>query len=71
MGFEADVKPMFSAWHRGEMDWQFDLWSYADVKARADKILERLEEQTMPCDVAWEPEKIDKFRVWVQEGCLP
>jgi hypothetical protein len=47
----------------------FDLSSYSDVRANADKILERLEGGSMPCDGAWPNDQIELFRSWVAAGC--
>ena len=71
LSFERNVKPLFSEWHRSEMDWIFDLWSCADVSHRANQILDRLEDQTMPCDIPLSPEQIEVFRRWVRGGCAP
>ena len=71
VSFETDIRPLFTQWDRTEMDWLFDLWSYEEVKQRAPAILERLEEETMPCDVPWDAERIDRFRRWLAEGCPP
>jgi hypothetical protein len=53
------------------MTFAFDLWSYADVKANAAGIAERLRNGTMPCDGAWPPEKIDAFSRWTESGFPP
>jgi hypothetical protein len=45
-----------------------DLASYADVAARADQILEKLEAGVMPCDGAWPAEQVDLFRRWMDQG---
>src|SRR6476469_4123712 len=37
--FETDIKPLFRDRDRGAMLRAFDLWSYDDVKANADRIL--------------------------------
>jgi hypothetical protein len=50
------------------MDFAFDLWSYDDVKANADLILERVEDGTMPCDESWGADKLHIFRSWIAEG---
>ncbi len=68
-GFEKDIKPLFREDDREAMEYAFDLWSYDDVKADAGLILERLEDQTMPCDAPWEEEKIQLFRGWIEHGC--
>jgi hypothetical protein len=49
----------------------FDLGSYEDVSAHADRILQRLRAGTMPCDGAWPAERVDDFDRWVRGGRLP
>jgi hypothetical protein len=46
----------------------FDLWSYDDVSANADAILDVLEAGSMPCDGPWDAERLDTFRRWAQGG---
>ena len=46
----------------------FDLWSYDDVKANADAILEQVEAGSMPCDGAWPADRVATLRDWVAEG---
>jgi hypothetical protein len=53
VGFEEHVKPLFRERNRTSMKFAFDLWSYDDVSANADGILERLHNGSMPCDGAW------------------
>jgi hypothetical protein len=65
LSFARDIKPLFRASDRDEMDWAFDLWSHDDVSASADRILERLSEGLMPCDEPWPVEDVEKFRQWV------
>ena len=48
-----------------------DLSSYADVKAQAEGILERLEDDSMPCDEPWPQEQIAKFKQWMDDGMAP
>lgn len=67
--FENDIKPLFRASDREEMDFVFDLWSLDDVKANAASILERLEDGTMPCDAPWDELRIQQFRTWIDQGC--
>jgi hypothetical protein len=66
--FETHVKPMFRERDRESMTFAFDLWSYEDVSANADAILERLQEGTMPCDGGWPQAQIDLFEGWVDVG---
>jgi hypothetical protein len=54
LSFERDVRPMFREKDRDSMLKAFDLWSYSDVQAHQDAILDRLREGTMPCDGAWQ-----------------
>jgi hypothetical protein len=71
MRFAEDVKTLFREEDRSSMDFAFDLWSYDDVKANADMILERVEDGTMPCDESWDEGKIQVIRSWIAEGCPP
>jgi hypothetical protein len=71
VGFQADVKPMFRESDRDAMLWALDLWSYDDVALHAADILARIEDGSMPCDMAWEVEQTLKFRAWIDGGCLP
>jgi hypothetical protein len=45
-----------------------DRWSYEDVAANADDILERVRAGTMPCDGAWPQEQTDAFACWIEAG---
>jgi hypothetical protein len=47
----------------------FDLASYDDVRANADRILARLSDGSMPCDGPWPQEWVELFRAWVDAGC--
>jgi hypothetical protein len=71
MGFDQTIKPMFREEDRASMDFAFDLWSFEDVKTNASLILERVEDGTMPCDKAWEEEKIEAFRAWMEADFPP
>lgn len=71
MSFAADIKPLFREEDRQSMDFAFDLWSFEDVRANAGNILQRIEDGTMPCDEAWEDEKIQKLRDWIAAGTPP
>jgi hypothetical protein len=42
ISFDADIKPLFREKDRDSMRNSFDLWSYADTKAHAAPIAERL-----------------------------
>ena len=71
MSFAQTVRPLFREEDRASMDFAFDLWSYDDVKANADRILERVEDGTMPCDEAWGEDKVATFRDWIAAGHPP
>jgi hypothetical protein len=66
--FDQDVKPLFRERDHESMTFKFDLWSYDDVAANADAILQRLEAGTMPCDGAWPKDRVELFRRWVESG---
>lgn len=69
--FGADIKPLFRTRDRLSMRFKFDLGSYDDVNAHADKILERLRAGTMPCDGAWPADRVEVFERWVRTGKQP
>jgi hypothetical protein len=69
ISYERDIHPLFRPRDVGSMRRFFDLSSYSDVQANADKILERLEGGSMPCDGAWPNDQIELFRRWVAAGC--
>jgi truncated hemoglobin YjbI len=68
VSFEAHVRPLFRLADRRSMQFAFDLWSYDDVSAHAEAILERLREGTMPCDGAWPDAQVAVFRRWADNG---
>jgi len=68
VSFEAHIKPLFRLSDRRSMQFAFDLWSYDDVSAHADAILERLRAGTMPCDGAWPDAQVDVFQRWTDSG---
>lgn len=69
--FERNIRPLFRQQDRESMKWAFDLWSYADVKAHASAIVERLRDGSMPCDGAWSAEKVGVFQRWIDSGMAP
>jgi CDGSH-type Zn-finger protein/truncated hemoglobin YjbI/ferredoxin len=71
VSFENHIKPLFRSRDQQSMKFAFDLWSYDDVKANAQAILDRLDKGTMPCDGAWPPEQITAFERWLQAGMAP
>jgi CDGSH-type Zn-finger protein/truncated hemoglobin YjbI len=71
VGFAAHIKPMFRDHDRQSMSFAFDLWSYDDVRAHASDILDRLQQGSMPCDLAWPAEKVEVFKRWTDNGMQP
>ena len=68
VGFGQHVKLLFRERDRTSMRFAFDLWSYDDVRANAQAILERVKAGTMPCDGAWPPEWVAVFERWTNSG---
>jgi len=84
--FYRDIKPLFSQWDRIQMIGRFDLWSYADVKGRANSIWLSLQLDPAKPNTGWSllpfvhlmPEvtgplpqqDIDLFKAWIDAGCL-
>ena len=66
--FERDIKPLFRERDRGSMKFFVDLWSHDDVARESDAILTRLRDGSMPCDGAWDDERIALFQSWVDGG---
>jgi hypothetical protein len=69
--FEGDVKPLFRERDQSSMLQVFDLWSFDDVSANADAILDAVRTGSMPCDGPWPAEKVDVFARWVDNGMQP
>jgi hypothetical protein len=65
--YDADIRPLFRERDQAAMLSHFDLWSYDDVTANADAILDQLASGSMPCD-AWPSERAEIFRAWVADG---
>lgn len=53
------------------MSFAFDLWSYDDVCAHAEAILDRLKAGTMPCDSPWPAQRVAVFETWIDGGKAP
>ncbi|HEX9527813.1 MAG TPA: hypothetical protein VF951_09965 [Streptosporangiaceae bacterium] len=53
------------------MSFAFDLWSFEDVRTRAQDILQRLRNGSMPCDGAWADDKVALFQRWAESGMRP
>jgi len=69
-GFEADIKPLFRESDRAAMLRLFDLWSFDDVKANADRILAAVRAGAMPCDGQWPDDQVELLQRWV-DGKTP
>ena len=68
VSFAKHIKPLFRQRDRQSMKFAFDLWSYDEVGPRADDILERLRDGSMPCDGAWSEDKVQVFQRWIESG---
>jgi hypothetical protein len=68
--FETDIKPLCRESDRAAMRGTFDLWSFDDVKANADRILAAVRDGVMPCDGPWTREQVDLLQRWV-DGHTP
>jgi hypothetical protein len=69
VGFERDIRPLFREKDVRSMSSAFDLSSYDDVRANADKILATVANGSMPCDGPWASDRVELFRTWVEAGC--
>jgi hypothetical protein len=68
---KRDIRPLFRETDVSSMSRAFDLASYNDVRANADRILAELSDGSMPCDGPWPPERVGLFRSWTDTGCRP
>ena len=66
--FATDIRPLFRDRDVSSMSSTFDLSSYDDVRANAEAIYDQLDAGSMPCDGAWPPENVARFRTWIDEG---
>ncbi len=72
LGFAADVRKLFRDSDVETMKrYGIDLSSYDNVKARARDIYSRLVDGDMPCDGAWDAEKLGVFKEWMDSGMQP
>jgi hypothetical protein len=69
VGFERDIRPLFRDKDVRSMSSAFDLSSYDDGRANADKILATVANGSMPCDGRWPHERVELFRRWLEAGC--
>jgi CDGSH-type Zn-finger protein/truncated hemoglobin YjbI len=68
VSFDEHIRPLFRERDRKSMKFAFDLWSYEDVRANAQAILERIKAGTMPCDGTWPTDWVEVFERWTQTG---
>ena len=71
VSFETDIKQLFRYKDINALRNRFDLSNYEDVKSNAVAIFERVEEGSMPCDEAWEENKVNLFKAWIDSGMKP
>ena len=73
LSFAKVIRPLFRDEHdvKTMKNFGLDLSDYSDVKTQAKNILERLLDQTMPCDEPWPPDRIALFKRWMDEGMEP
>jgi truncated hemoglobin YjbI len=69
--FSRHIKALFRPMDRNSMKFAFDLWSADDVAQHGEAILTRLKAGTMPCDGAWESDKVALFEQWLEAGAKP
>jgi hypothetical protein len=71
VAFARDIRPLFTARDIGSMASRFDLSSYDDVRANAERIYDRLADGSMPCYGAWPAADVQRFRAWIDTGFAP
>jgi hypothetical protein len=71
VAFARDIRPLFSDRDVRAMSRFFDLSSYDDVRANAERIYRRLADGTMPCYGPWPADNVQRFRTWMDNGFAP
>ena len=71
VAFARDIRPLFTDRDIGSMASRFDLSSYDDVRANAERIYARLADGSMPCYRPWPAENVQRFRTWMDTGFAP
>jgi hypothetical protein len=73
VSFAQHIRPLFRDTPDVDSmkDYGLDLSAYEEVKAQAAKILETLQNGSMPCDAPWAAEQVSLFRRWMEEGMAP
>jgi hypothetical protein len=77
LSYAHDIRPLFRQKDIDHMKHvtgnKLDLSNYQSTSIWAQKILERLQDGTMPPapDAAWTPRDINTFTCWIQQGTQP
>ena len=71
VSFERHIRSLFRTRDRHSMSFAFDLSDYDDVCKHGDAIYDRLKAGSMPCDGAWDEERVGVFKRWIDTGKLP
>ena len=73
VSFARHIRPLFRDTPDVDSmkDYGLDLSSYDAVRAHAAKILETLQDGSMPCDAPWPAERVTLFQRWMDEGMAP
>ena len=72
LSFAADIRPLFRDSDIKAMKPNgIDLYSYEDVKKRAQDIYARLSAKEMPCDELWSDSQVQKLKEWIRDGMEP
>nr|QBK86471.1 MAG: hypothetical protein LCMAC102_02660 [Marseillevirus LCMAC102] len=67
--FKTHIRPLFRDHDIDSMmSFGLNLGDYTDVKNNANVIYDRVKEGSMPCDGAWNDEKIALFKKWIGSG---
>ena len=70
--FASDIRNLFRDSDVATMKrYHIDLSNYENVKARAADIYARLVDGDMPCDAAWDADKLRLFKEWMDGGLQP
>ena len=70
VSFAQHIKPLFRPMDRESMTFAFDLWDINDVRSKADAILGRVRQGTMPCDGGWTSDEVELFSRLIATGKL-
>jgi hypothetical protein len=74
VGFNNDIRPLFTQIDINHMSFFCDLSNYDDVKTNAEEILRRLKGEggnvmPPPPRGPWSADKIALFQSWIDGGC--